>query len=382
MIEFIFSNLYFFYLMLFLGFLILIIFLLLNKKKKAEVQRDRIHMILDYLFDGLVIIDKLQRITNINLKAEEMLGIERKKIIGKTLPRKTENIGILNLAEIIPIMTEKGRGEWKDVIIKEPQNLVLRITPIPIFDGKGRRDGFIFVLHDVTREKEIDKIKSEFITTAAHKLRTPASIVKWSIGLLTEKKEKLSQEQIDILEKCRKANDKIISEIYSLLSVSEIEKGLFKYEFKFYLFEDILARAIQDIGHLAREKQVSLKYYKPKGTLPKIKVDKEKIEMALRTVLDNATRYNKKGGQVRIRVLKEKSHIILKIEDEGIGISNEDKKRVFSKFFRGQKATRIHTEGGGLSLFVAKNIVEKHKGKIWFKSEEGKGSTFYIKLPI
>jgi len=279
-------------------------------------------------------------------------------------------------------MLEKGKQEWKELSIEKPKELVLRVTPIPVFDKKGKPSGFIYVLHDVTREKEIDKIKSEFITIVAHKLRTPLSEIKWAIDVLTSEKEGLSAAQREILEKCRGTNERIISQINSLLNVSEIEKGLFKYKFKFELFEDIVAEVVQNMNQFARDREISLKYQEPVSPLPEVRIDKEKISLAIHNLIDNAIRYTPKGGEATLRLDRKGEYLVFSIRDTGIGIPQTERERIFTKFFRGKKAMKIHTEGTGLSLFVVKNIVEKHSGRIWFESKEDEGSTFYFKLPI
>lgn len=374
---------YFELLLLVITFIFIILYLTtIWREKRVKRQRDEVRMAIDYLFDGLIMTNRSGQILKVNPKAEEMFGIKENEVIGKTFFQKPENPYFTNFYRVISVMLEKGKQEWKELSIKKPKELVLRVTPIPVFDKKGKPSGFIYVLHDVTREKEIDKIKSEFITIVAHKLRTPLSEIKWAIDVLTSEKEGLSAAQREILEKCRGTNERIISQINSLLNVSEIEKGLFKYKFKFELFEDIVAEVVQNMNQFARDREVSLKYQEPVSPLPKVRIDKEKISLAIHNLIDNAIRYAPKGGKVTLRLDRKGEYLIFSIRDTGIGIPQTERERIFTKFFRGKKAMKIHTEGTGLSLFVVKNIIEKHSGRIWFKSKEAEGSTFYFKLPI
>lgn len=355
---------------------------LIQRKKKIEFQKDEARMAIDYLFDGLIMTNRSGQIVKVNPKAEEMFGIKENEVIGKTFFQKPESPYFTNFYRVISVMLEKGKQEWKELSIKKPKELVLRVTPIPVFDKKGKPSGFIYMLHDVTREKEIDKIKSEFITIVAHKLRTPLSEIKWAIDVLTSEKEGLSAAQREILEKCRGTNERIISQINSLLNVSEIEKGLFKYKFKFELFEDIVAEVVQNMNQFARDREISLKYQEPVSPLPEVRIDKEKISLAIHNLIDNAIRYTPKGGKVTLGLDRKGEYLVFSIRDTGIGIPQTERERIFTKFFRGKKAMKIHTEGTGLSLFVVKNIIEKHSGRIWFESKEAEGSTFYFTLPI
>lgn len=374
---------YFELLLLVIIFIFIILYLTtIWREKRVKRQRDEARMVIDYLFDGLIMTNRSGQILKVNPKAEEMFGIKENEVIGKTFFQKPENPYFTNFYRVISVMSEKGKQEWKELSIEKPKELVLRVTPIPVFDKKGKPSGFIYVLHDVTREKEIDKIKSEFITIVAHKLRTPLSEIKWAIDVLTSEKEGLSAAQREILEKCRGTNERIISQINSLLNVSEIEKGLFKYKFKFELFEDIVAEVVQNMNQFARDREISLKYQEPVSPLPEVRIDKEKISLAIHNLIDNAIRYTPKGGKVTLGLDRKGEYLIFSIRDTGIGIPQTEGERIFTKFFRGKKAMKIHTEGTGLSLFVVKNIVEKHSGRIWFESKEDEGSTFYFKLPI
>ena len=353
--------------------------LTIQNRKKTDIQKTAIN----YLFDGLIIIDKSRVAREVNPKAEELLGIQKRKVVGKVFPEKLEASYFQNLIKVISVMTEQGKEGWKDIVIEKPRKLIIRVTPIPIFSKKGKWTGYIFILHDVTREKEIDKIKSNFITVASHKLRTPLSEVKWGMELLVmDEKKELSSDQKVILEDCYQANDRIIFEVNSLLNVSEIEQGLFKYKFKVESLEDITVEVIQNMSKFAKKQGVSLKYKEPVRSLPQIRIDKDKISMIIHSLLDNAIKYTSKGGKILIEIKKSNNFLIFSIRDTGIGISISEQEWIFTKFFRGDRAIKIYTEGLGLNLFVAKNIIEKHKGKIWFASTEGEGTIFYFKLPI
>ena len=334
----------------------------IRRNRKIKSQRDEARIAIDYFFDGLIMTNKSGQILRVNPRAEEMLGIREKELVGKAFVQKPQNPYLANLYEVISIILKRGKREWEELFIEKPKKLVLRVTPVPVFDNKGKPSGFIYVLHDITREKEIDKIKSEFITVVAHKLRTPLSEIKWAIEALKSEPEGLSSTQREILDKCRGANERIISQINSLLTVSEIEKGLFKYKFRFESLEDIVTKVVQNMNQFAKDRGVSLKYQESPGPLQEVRIDKEKISLAIYNLIDNAIRYTLKGGKVTLRIDRKGKHLIFSIRDTGIGISRPGRKRIFTKFFRDEKAMKIYTEGLGLSLFVAKNIIEKHNG--------------------
>ncbi len=352
------------------------------RERRVRRQRDELRMAINYLFDGLIITNRSGQILKMNPKAEKMLGIKEEDVISKKLTREPSNPYYANLYRVISGIARKGKQEWEELSIKKPEKLILRTTPIPLFDKKGKPAGSLYVLHDITREKEIDAIKSEFITVAAHKLRTPLSEIKWAVEALVSEAEGFSSLQKEILEKCHGTNERMISQLDSLLYVSEIEKGLFKYKFRFELLEDVVAEVVQSMNQFAKDRGISLKYQEPASPLPEIRIDKEKIKLAIHNLIDNAIRYTPKDGKILLGLDKKGEYLIFSIRDTGIGIPRAERERVFTKFFRGRKAMKTYTEGTGLNLFVVKNIIEKHNGKVWFGSKEGQGSTFYFKLPI
>jgi len=352
------------------------------RERRIRRQRDELRMAINYLFDGLIITNRSGQILKMNPKAEKMLGIKEEDVIGKKLTKEPSNPYYANLYRVISGIARKGKQEWEELSIKKPEKLILRMTPIPLFDKKGKPAGSLYVLHDITREKEIDAIKSEFITVAAHKLRTPLSEIKWAVEALVSEAEGFSSLQKEILEKCHGTNERMISQLDSLLYVSEIEKGLFKYKFRFELLEDVVAEVVQSMNQFAKDRGISLKYQEPASPLPEIRIDKEKIKLAIHNLIDNAIRYTPKDGKILLGLDKKGEYLIFSIRDTGIGIPRAERERVFTKFFRGRKAMKMYTEGTGLNLFVVKNIIEKHNGKVWFGSKEGQGSTFYFKLPI
>ena len=139
---------------------------------------------------------------------------------------------------------------------------------------------------------------------------------------------------------------------------------------------------IKNYKNETERKNIKIQFEKPKNKTLAIKLDAEKIKLTVSNLIDNAIKYTLPGGKIEVFIKSDKEKITFIAKDSGIGIPKDQQKRLFSKFFRGANALRIETDGSGLGLFIAKNIVEAHEGKIWFESEEDKGSTFYFELPL
>jgi len=262
------------------------------------------------------------------------------------------------------------------------KNLILEVTIIPLTEEKEEM-GTLIILHDITKEKTIERIKTEFVSLAAHQLRTPLSAIKWTLRMLLDGDlGKLSPEQRDFLEKTYKSNERMIFLINDLLNVTRIEEGRYIYQLLFCDFLEIIHSVINFYHGELERKNIKLEIQEPGEKPPRILVDEEKIKLVIENLIDNAIRYTFPGGKIIISIELLDEEIEFKIQDTGMGIPKSEQPRVFTKFFRGADAIKMETEGSGLGLFVTKNIVEAHGGRIWFQSEEGKGATFYFTLPL
>ena len=231
------------------------------------------------------------------------------------------------------------------------------------------------------REILVSRLKTEFISIAAHQLRTPLSSVKWTLKMLLDgDMGVLSAKQREFTGKGYVANERMIHLVNDLLDVSRIEEGKFGFEFSRSDFNEFMEGIASSFKQQAKRGNVNLKYKGANSPLFLV-FDFQRLKMAVSNILDNAIRYTIPGGKVTISVATDGDFIKVSIEDTGAGIPENQQSRVFSKFFRGDNVVRMQTEGTGLGLYLSKNIVEKHGGKIWFESEKDKGTVFYFTLP-
>lgn len=236
----------------------------------------------------------------------------------------------------------------------------------------------------VEREQAISQIKSEFISLAAHQLRTPLSAMKWALRMVIDgDMGKINRKQRDFLEKSYQTNERMIGLINDLLDVARIEEGKFGYIFDFSDLGTIIESVIGEQNISAQRKNIKIIFRQPAKMFPKIKIDSSKIKVALGNLLENAILYTLPGGLVEISIETfGKNYLKVVIKDTGVGIPKHQIPRLFSKFFRGGNVVLMQTEGSGLGLFIVKNIIQRHGGKIWLESEEGKGTTVHFTLPL
>ena len=349
-----------------------------EERKKAEEEKDKSLAIITNFTDGLLVFDKENRLSLINPQAEDFFDVKRRDIIGRPI------LELSTFPTIEPVVTLVG-GEIKEVFRKEIQvneRLVLEVSTVSIIREEEKL-GTLIILHNVTREKLIERMKTEFVSLAAHQLRTPLSAIKWTLRMLLDGDlGKITEEQRDFIEKSYRSNERMIALINDLLDVTRIEEGRYLYKPAFTQLESVTQFVINSYKEEAKRRKIKLEFKKPKKKLPKVKVDVEKIRLAIQNLLDNAVRYTRLGGKVTVSLKYAKKEIEFSVQDSGIGIPEDQKERVFTKFFRGANVLRLETEGSGLGLFITKNVIEAHGGEIWFESEEDKGTTFYFTIPV
>ncbi|KKP79463.1 MAG: hypothetical protein A2271_03995 [Candidatus Moranbacteria bacterium RIFOXYA12_FULL_35_19] len=228
----------------------------------------------------------------------------------------------------------------------------------------------------------LNKMKSEFVSIASHQLRTPLSAIKWETELLLTKfKKGLDKKQLKNIENIYSINQRMIRLVNDLLDVARIDQNrliLIKQKVDFL---KIVEEVMEEIIPKAKLRNIEIEI-DTKKELPMVVGDKEKVQIVVENLFDNAVKYTNSGGKIRVKISKNKQYLEFEIKDNGVGIPEEQIGRVFEKFFRSDNATRYQTEGTGLGLYIAKNIVEQLGGKIWFKSIENVGSVFSFSLPI
>ena len=344
----------------------------------ALEEKEKTLAIINNLSDGLLVFDRENRISLINPQAENFFNIKSNQAVGMLL---SDLIEIPTIKPLINFLGKEFRTVFREELIVN-ENLILEVSTVPIIRER-EKTGTLIILHDVTREKIVERLKTEFVSLSAHQLRTPLSAIKWSLKMLLDGDlGEITEEQKNFIQKTYEANEKMIELINDLLDVTRIEEGRYLYKIELVEIDEVIKNIIDSLREVAKGKGVELKFEKTKEKLPKIKLDKEKIGLAIQNLIENAIHYNLPGGKVTVSLKRVKKEVEISVSDTGLGIPKDQQKRIFSKFFRGSNAIKMETSGTGLGLYITKNIIEAHGGEIWFESEEGKGTTFYFTLPI
>ncbi len=343
------------------------------------------------LEDGVIVYNLGFRVVLMNKAAESLLGIKSNEVLGKAIaPENVKDAKLKLLTQIIfpslapLVMRQTGDGVYPQVdyfSFTEPR-LELRVLTDRILDVTAAVSSFVKIIHDRTREIELSHSKSEFITLAAHQLRTPLTAINWTFENL-DKSQSLSEEDRALVDNGLILAGKVLKTVNDLLDVSKIEEGHFGYNFQNSDLMAFLEEILKTANPIAKQYGVNLYFNRESGEPLSLMFDANKLGLVVSNLIDNAIRYNTPNGSVTITAKKliDKPYIQVGVKDTGIGIPPDEAPKLFGKFFRATNALAVQTEGTGLGLYICKNIITRHGGSIWVESTLGRGSTFYFTLP-
>jgi len=353
-------------------------------------ERNKLTVVMQSIIDGVFALDTSGKITLVNPAALKMFNLEKKSITGKKLSDfliMTDGNQELDYKDLL-----SRKKLTKDTIILQRNGLKItsssgkqifaNLTSSAIKEGLEVGLGAIITMSDVSKERELEEMKLDFVSMAAHELRTPITSARGYLSFLqNEVGEKLSEEQKSYLDKAFIASSQLASLVDNLLAVSRIEQGAVKLQVASCDWIKTVKDCVSNFQPLAKEKKIKLSNLSPEK-LPLVLVDQFRISEVLSNLLANALNYTKAGGSVSVEAEVENDEVITHIKDTGIGIPEEALPKLFTKFFRVSGILEQGSKGTGLGLYISKAIVEMHHGRIWVESKLGEGSTFSFSIPL
>lgn len=349
--------------------------------------------VISHLTDGVIEYSPEWEILLLNPEAERLLGVKNSVLKGKFLNdaalRKEAELKSLYVI-FSRALDSQSVGDFlketdhiaEEVSITSPSERILKVRTIPVRTPDGNVSSVLKILTDVTRDKFLERMKSEFISIAAHQLRTPLSAVKWALRtVLDGDLGGLQPKQTEFLKRGYETNESMIRLVGDLLDASRIEEGRFGYKFVESDITQLMSNILHEMEGRIQEKKLIVNF-ENKSRITTFTFDPDKLKLALDNILANAINYTPSGGHITISLGKRLPYAEFMIKDSGVGIPDHQLSRLFTKFYRGDNVIRMQTEGSGLGLFIVKNIILAHGGKVWIQSKEGEGTSVFFTLPL
>ncbi len=350
--------------------------LLVREKELAAQGQARLEALFDSMIEGVLLLDPLGRVELYNRSLERMFQLTT-GIRGLTI------IEAFRLPELVKLGEEvQGAGEVVGFDLELPgeNRRHLQANATLVAGAEGARRGALFVFHDITRLRELERTRQEFVANVSHELRTPLSMIKGYTETLLDGAKDDAERATRFLQVIDRHADRLNFLIDDLLVISKLESGQMPLNLQPIELRGLAGRVLEQFAARATGRQVMLSNEVGEGLCATVDVDR--LEQVFVNLLDNALKYGPVGGRVTVSGrVNEEGMLELGIQDDGPGIPPEAQARVFERFYRVDKARSREQGGTGLGLAIVKHIVHAHGGKAWVRIEPGRGATFLFSLP-
>jgi two-component system phosphate regulon sensor histidine kinase PhoR len=330
----------------------------------------------DSMAEGLLLLDETGRIQLANRAFAGLFGVTN-DVHHKTI---IEALRLHELSGIVDQLDAEKHMVEHELRLTSPEERWLQVNGAGIFNGNGQRHGTILVFHDLTRLKQLESARKEFVANVSHELRTPLSLIKGYVETLLDGAKDNPEVAAKFLQTIERNADRLKLLIEDLLTISELESGRVKLNLQMVALRPAVDKVIDDLKVRAGAKNINMFNRTPELSL---RADSNRLEQVLGNLIDNAIKYGRPNGNVTVEGrLAGDGFVEIMVRDDGPGIPREALERIFERFYRVDKARSREQGGTGLGLSIVKHIVQTHGGKVWAKSELGRGATFYFTMPL
>ena len=394
--------------------------------------------IINHMADGLLMLDDALRVVRLNPVLEQMLGFQAAKVMGRSIFDLTKDPDFEALVTISSIeLPQEEAEQWiangvalpcTDCIVKfpqarefvkeatpakrpdtpcaqcavferyaeiharqgvieqefalgEPVNRILKVSASLVLDVNNKPLGQVKVVHDVTRERELDQMKTDFVSMVSHELRTPLFSIQGFIRLILDGEVPDEEIRTNFLTIVVEQTQHLADMVDDLLDLSRLEAGLVDLKPETVQIGEIAHQTISKLRSLAQSKRIALKMHVA-DDVPPLTADRQWLEHVMTNLVGNAIKFTPEEGQVWVVAKRRTSDVVVQVIDSGVGIPKEAQKNLFSKFYQIDGSATRKASGTGLGLYIARQIVKAHGGEIWVESKAGKGSVFSFSLPL
>jgi PAS domain S-box-containing protein len=359
-----------------------------NLYHDVNARRERWEAVFRFTDEGIVIFDRAGTIVGFNPASTDITQYSAAEAVGKPFAKIINTIGPDNAgAGLSPLERVLGEG----ITIAKSEQLIesrtgariwTEISYSPIFDDTGRVTSGIAIVRNTTKDREVEEIKSDFISIVSHELRTPLTAIKGFLSMtLKSDFGALSEKQYHYLSRVYQSNQRMIDLVEDLMDATYIESGKINLTIAPVAMETVIGEVVSELAAKGAANQIMINVRR-RQRLPLVLADETRLHQILLNLVDNAIKYSMPGTNVEVDFKIQDDNLVTTVSDHGVGISKSQIDRLFTKFGRIFNPLSVQAGGTGLGLYIVKNLVESHGGRIWVTSQEGKGSRFHFSLPI
>ncbi len=335
--------------------------------------------ILRAMQDGLLVVDKSLRVTLVNQAFRKLFALPEISLGAPLL----DVVRDATVDRLIEETVRTGKATQSELVRADPKTNSERdveISAVPIKDDAGLTTGAVVLFHDITQLKQTDKVRRDFVANVSHELRTPLSILRGYIETLLDNPQTSDKELSRILRVMERHSKRLGLLVDDLLTLAQLESRSAGLQFSDVQLAELFQSVIRDWEKKLAEKQLKVVVdLSPDART--IRADETRLHEVLYNLLDNALKYSRENGEIRLRAAQHGSEIVLSVTDNGIGITKDDLPRIFERFYRADKARSRELGGTGLGLAIVKHIAQLHGGRVEAESELGSGTTIRVVLP-
>jgi len=330
--------------------------------------------------DGLLVVDKSLRVTLVNQAFRKLFGLPEISLEAPLL----DVVRDATVDRLIEETLRAGKAMQSELVradSKTNSERDVEISAVPIKDDAGLTTGAVVLFHDITQLKQTDKVRRDFVANVSHELRTPLSILRGYIETLLDNPQTSDKELSRILGVMERHSKRLGLLVDDLLTLARLESRSAGLQFSDVQLAELFQSVIRDWEKKLAEKQLKVVVdLSPDART--IRADETRLHEVLYNLLDNALKYSRENGEIRLRAVQRGPEIVLSVTDNGIGINKDDLPRIFERFYRADKARSRELGGTGLGLAIVKHIAQLHGGRVEAESELGKGTTIRVILPV
>jgi two-component system phosphate regulon sensor histidine kinase PhoR len=350
-----------------------------RKYQEALIDRNQTAQVLESIAEGLVVVNNKGEVVMMNPAAEKLLAVRQAERVGKPLVESLDDDQIISLVQ--------GSTEGREIVVntkQESTKRVLRASNAVVTDQDGRAVGMVAVLHDVTKQKEVEDLKSEFVSKVSHELRTPLMAIQYALSLLDDQMAgSMSEDAQAFVSLTRRNLERLNLLVSDLLDLSKLEAKKMELRLELIALGPILQTVCDTMDAWAKSKQITL-VRRVVEEVPMMRLDASRLIQVLTNLVGNAIKFTPEKGKITVegKLAADQQHVEVSVIDTGVGIAPEDLPKLFNKFQQVGERTASDMSGTGLGLVIAKEIVELHQGRIWVESDGKRGARFVFTLPL